>query len=62
MKSLMSGAVIIEVALFSFLLALWMTWLGLRGLFLMMPARNHDGRPTRFEANGTETNPQRHAA
>jgi hypothetical protein len=62
MESWMSGAVVIEAALFSFLLALWMTWLGLRGLFLMMPARPHSARPARFEASGTETNQRRHAA
>jgi hypothetical protein len=37
MESVMSGAMVIEGALLSFLLALWMTWLALRGLFRLMP-------------------------
>ena len=37
METFMSGATVVEGALLSFLLALWMTWLGLRGLFRMMP-------------------------
>ncbi len=40
METFMSGAMVIEGALLSFLLALWMTWLGLRGLFLLLPATN----------------------
>lgn len=38
METFMSGAMVIESALLSFLLALWMTWLALRGLFRLMPA------------------------
>jgi hypothetical protein len=37
MENFISGAMVIEGALLSFLLALWMTWLGLRGLFRLMP-------------------------
>ena len=37
METFMSGAMVIEAALLSFLLALWMTWLGLCGLFRLMP-------------------------
>jgi hypothetical protein len=37
MESFMNGAMLIEGALLSFLLALWMTWLALRGLFWLMP-------------------------
>jgi hypothetical protein len=39
METLMNGTVMVEGAPLSFLLAVWMTWLGLRGLFLLMPAR-----------------------
>ena len=38
METYMNGAMVIEGALLSFLLALWMTWMGLRGLFRLMPA------------------------
>jgi hypothetical protein len=37
MENFMSGAMVIEGALLSFLLALWMTWLALCGLFRLMP-------------------------
>ncbi len=36
METYMSGAMVIEGALLSFLLALWMTWIGLRGLFWLV--------------------------
>jgi len=38
METFMNGAMVVEGALLSFLLALWMTWLGLSGLFRLMPA------------------------
>ncbi len=33
MESFMGGAMMIETALLSFLLALWISWMGMRGLF-----------------------------
>ena len=45
METFMSGAMVIEGALLSFLLALWMTWLGLRGLFRLMPVTSCQDRP-----------------
>jgi len=41
MENFISDAMVIEGALFSFLLALFMTWLGLSGLFRMLPATMH---------------------
>ena len=38
METFMNGAMVIEGGLLSFLLALWMTWTGLRGLFRLLPA------------------------
>jgi hypothetical protein len=38
MENFISDAIVIESALFSFLLALFMTWLGLIGLFRALPA------------------------
>ncbi len=38
MDTFMSGAMAVEGALLSFLLALWMTWIALSGLFRLMPA------------------------
>jgi hypothetical protein len=37
MESFMNGAILIEATLLSFLLGLWVTWIGLRGLFRLMP-------------------------
>lgn len=37
METFMNGATVVEGALLSFLLALWMSWMGLRGLFRLMP-------------------------
>ena len=37
MESLMNGAIVIEAALLSFFLALWITWLAMNGLFRLMP-------------------------
>jgi hypothetical protein len=51
METFMNGAMVIEGALLSFLVALWMTWLGLRGLFRLMPATSQSVRPVRFAAN-----------
>jgi hypothetical protein len=62
MESLMSGAMLIEVTLLSFLLALWVTWLGLSGLFRLLPASNRNASPLRFVANRQAGNINRHAA
>jgi hypothetical protein len=62
METFMSGAIVIEVALLSFLLALWMTWLALRGLFRLMPVSSRIVQPIRFVANMREGNPRRDAA
>ena len=67
MESFMSGAMVIEGALLSFLLALWMTWLGLSGLFRLMPAMvrpvaTRIVQPIRFVANRPEANRRRGAA
>ncbi len=44
METLMNGTVMVDGALLSFLLAVWMTWLGLRGLFSLMPAKRSTER------------------
>jgi len=67
METFMSGVMVIEGALLSFLLALWMTWIGLRGLFRLMPATSspatrHVGQPIRLVANRQVGNRQRDAA
>ena len=37
MEALIGGVILIEAMLVSTLLALWITWLALRGLFWLMP-------------------------
>ena len=67
METFMSGAMVIEGAMLSFLLALWMTWLVLRGLFRLMPVTStpvtdHTFQPIRFVANRQQGNRRRDAA
>jgi hypothetical protein len=67
METFMSGAMVIEGALLSFLLALCMTWLGLHGLFRLMPitscaAASRIDHPIRLVANRQEANRRRNAA
>jgi hypothetical protein len=62
METFMSGATVIEGALLSFLLALCMTWLGLHGLFRLMPVTAKIIQPIRLVANGQIGNRQRDAA
>jgi hypothetical protein len=67
METFMNGAVVIEGAMLSFLLALWMTWIGLRGLFRLMPVTSSQAasrivQPIRFVANQQQGNRQSNAA
>jgi hypothetical protein len=67
METFISGAMVIEAALLSFLLALWMTWTGLRGLFRLMPATSSPAtgrivQPIRFVKNRQQGNQRRDAA
>jgi len=50
METFMNGAMVIEGALLSFLLALCMTWLGLHGLFRLMPVTAKIVQPIRLVA------------
>jgi hypothetical protein len=67
METFMSSAMVIEAALLSFLLALWMTWLTLRGLFLLMPVTRrpftgHIVQPIQLVANREQGHRRRDAA
>jgi hypothetical protein len=53
---------VIEGALLSFLLALCMTWLGLSGLFRLMPLTSRIVQPIRLVANRQPEDQQHHAA
>lgn len=62
METFMNGAIVIEGALLSFLLALCMTWLGLDGLFRLMPVTAKIVQPIQLVAHEREANRQSHAA
>ena len=67
METFMSGAIVVGVALLTLLLALCMTWLGLRGLFRLMPIMSSPAtgrivQPIRFVANRHQGDRQRDAA
>jgi len=62
MESFMNGAMVIEGALLSFLLALCMTWLGLHGLFRLMPVTAKIVQPIRLVADRQVANRQSNAA
>ena len=50
METWMSGAMLIEATMLSFLVALWITWMSLRGLFRMLPATRLNAVPIRSVA------------
>ncbi len=50
METFMNAAVLIEIMVMSFLLALWVTWIGLRGLFRLMPGGKLEAVPIRMVA------------
>jgi hypothetical protein len=50
METFMGAVMVIEAALLSSLLAVWMTWLALRGLFELMPAAGRHALPIRSQA------------
>jgi hypothetical protein len=62
MGSFMDVAMLIEATMLSFLLALWITWLGLRGLFRLMPGAKFDAAPIRIAARQAAGAPSRNVA
>lgn len=54
METFMNGAMVVEGALFSVLLALWITWLALRGLFRLMPVPTRESRTIHPLASGQD--------
>lgn len=49
MEAFMNGVMVIEAGLLSCLLAVWMTWLALRGLFELLPTANRHAQPIRLQ-------------
>jgi len=44
METFMSWSTVIEATVLSLGLAMWIAWMGLRGLFQLMPRRGNAGR------------------
>jgi hypothetical protein len=62
MDAFMNGVILVEATALSILAALWMTWIGLRGLFNLMPHARLQTIPVRKEALGTAVGSRSHAA
>jgi len=62
MDTFLGEAIVVEALLGSVLLALWMTWLVLRGLFWLMPARKSATEPVRVLAVRQFVSRRRNAA
>lgn len=62
MESIMNSMMVAEAALFSFLLALGITWMLMRGLFRLMPATVEIAEPTRLATIRQEASHRREAA
>jgi hypothetical protein len=54
MESLIETGMLIEAVMLSFLLALWLGWLGLRSLFRLMPGVRLEAVPIRLAARRTQ--------
>ena len=61
METFMGTAVVIEAMLVSILLAVWVTWMGLRGLFRMMPALSRSAVAMGLVTHQQVGNTRRHA-
>jgi hypothetical protein len=62
MESFVGGAILIEAGFLSFLLALWITWMGLNGVFRLLPATSRKASSIRFVSNQRASSRSRHAA
>jgi hypothetical protein len=51
METFMNGAMMVEAAMLSILLALWMTWMCLSGLFRLLPIRARLAQPCQAARN-----------
>jgi hypothetical protein len=62
MESWMGGAMLIDTTMLSFVVALWIAWMSLRGLFRMLPATRIEAVPIRPAAQRGTGAIGRHAA
>jgi hypothetical protein len=62
METWMRAVMVIEAAMVSFLMALWISWMSLRGLFRLLPATKLNAVPIRAVPQRTPRSMDRHAA
>jgi hypothetical protein len=62
MGPFMDTAMLIEAVMLSFLFALWVAWLGLRGLFRLLPGASLGAVPVRAIARGATSLANRNVA
>jgi len=61
MENLMSVAMLIYATILAFLLALWIAWMSLRGLFRMLPVMRLNTGPNRAKPHSSRGAIGRHA-
>jgi hypothetical protein len=61
MEPWMSAAMVVEATMLSFLIALWISWMSLRGLFRLLPVTKPNAIPIRAVAQRARSM-DRHAA
>ena len=62
METWMNGAILIEATMLSLLVALWIAWMSLRGLFRVLPATRLNTIPIGSAAQRGTRRRDRHAA
>ena len=62
METWMSAAMVVEATMLSFLMALWISWMSLRGLFRLLPGAKLNAIPIRSAAHRAPGSMDRHAA
>jgi hypothetical protein len=62
METWMSGAMVIEAAMLSFMMALWISWMSLRGLFRLLTGAKLHAIPILAAAQRAPRSMDRHAA
>jgi hypothetical protein len=62
METWMSGAMVVEATMLSFLMALWISWMSLRGLFRLLPGTKLNAIPIGAAAQRAPQSMDRDAA
>jgi hypothetical protein len=62
MEPWMSAAMVVEATMLSFLMALWIAWMSLRGLFRLLPTAKLNAIPIRADVQRAPRSMDRNAA